>query len=222
MMRSAARCFRGGREAEAVASSTSGNGSGVGEVGRWAISMILGPKTERITMRDVASGRSACLCIFWEEYWHMICAAFSTGRVGPEQLRARAGARCGENSCCSSLAKMQQRKSAALGYATACVASRMVWSAHFVGGWWRIASRPVDARTDDRCRPALVGDGFVGMQPGRFLLARRFGMPTQPLRSRHGPVLVVLFHVWPRDEIGQTCRTALVDTSDDFGSGPAK
>ena len=80
-------------------------------------------------MRDVASGRSACLCIFWEEYWHMICAAFSTGRVGPEQLRARAGARCGENSCCSSLAKMQQRKSAALGYATACVASRMVWSA---------------------------------------------------------------------------------------------
>ena len=81
-----------------------------------------------------------------------------------------------------------------------------------------VAHRFAAGRADDRCAPSARRRWF------RRHAARPLPpcSTLRPLRSRHGPVLVVLFHGWPRDELGQTCRTALVDTSDDFGSGLAK
>ena len=150
---------RARRDVFVMGGSTSGNGceGGVGGRRGRALDHIDDPWTKNV-YKVASTGRSACLSIFSEEYWHRICAAFSDGpRVGPEQRRAqgRKPVAASESSCCSRQSRQNamMKESAALGYATACVASRMVMSGQRAFRWrFGVAHRFAAGRRPDRCQ----------------------------------------------------------------------
>ena len=105
-----------------------------------------------------STGRSACLCIFSEEYWHRIGAAFSTGRLGPEQRRGqgRKPVAASDNSSAAAAVSPKCNKERECCAGLCCAGfgleDGLVWSACISLEVWRGASlrgRPTPGQMTD-------------------------------------------------------------------------